>query len=136
MMQSSDLGGEVAQGRSGRLVGALQRQTVVRPGQHQQLAAVAHGVVVEDERAGGGGEAVVEADARGVDGVVLVEERLVAGLGEPDEAEHAVVRAGGLDGALGAVGGRGSQRDGREGVDHVGGAGGVDDGERGASSSD
>lgn len=107
---------------------------MVRPSQHQQVGTRSNRVVVEDERALRGGEAVVQADSRRVHAVVLVEESLVAALHEPDDAENAGEGAAGLDGADGAVGGRGLESDGRERVDDVGCAGGVDDGELGAGS--
>lgn len=129
------LGGEVAQRRGRGRVGALQRQTVVRPGKHQQLAAIANSGVVEDESTSGGGEAVVQANSSRVDAVVLVKESLVAGLDESDHTKDAVVSAAGLDGALSTIGGGGSQGDGRQSVDHVGGAGSVNNGERSAGNS-
>ncbi len=51
--------------------------------------------------------------------MVLVEERLVAGLGEHDEAEDAGERARGADRARGGGHGGGLERDGRESVDDV-----------------
>lgn len=129
---NTNLCGKIAQRRRRRRVGALQRQSVVRPSQHQQIGAGSDSGVVEDEGALRGGEAVVEAHSRRVNARVLVEESLVAALHEPDHSEDASEGAAGLDGAAGAVGGGGLEGDGGERIDEIRGSGGVNDGELGA----
>lgn len=133
---STDLCGEIAQRRSRRRVGVLQRQSVVRPRQHQKIGAGSDSGVVEDESALRGGEAVVQAHSRRIHARVLVEKSLVAALDESDHSEDAGEGAAGLDGANGAVGGGGLESDGGERVDEVRCAGGVDDGELGAGGGD
>lgn len=133
MIWYSNLCGEITQRRRRRRVGVLQRQSVVRPSQHQQIGTGSDSGVVEDESALRSGEAVVEADSRRVNARVLVEESLVAALHEPDHSEDAVEGAAGLDGADGAVGGGGLERDGGEGVDEICCSGGVNNGELGTS---
>jgi hypothetical protein len=107
----TNLCGKITQRRSRRRVGVLQRQAVVRPGQQQEVATGTDGVVVEDERAGGGGEAVVQANSGRVSGVVLVQESLVAGLDESDDTKNTIVGTGGLNCAYGGIGGGGLESD-------------------------
>lgn len=125
--------GKITQRRSGGRIGVLQRQSVVRPSQHQEVGAGSNSVVVEDESALRGGEAVVKANSRRVNGVVLVEKSLVAALDKSDHTKDAGESAAGLDCANRAVGGGGLESYGGERVDEVGRSGGVDDGELGAS---
>lgn len=120
IFSSANLCGEIAQRGSGRRVGVLQRQSVVGPGQHQQVGAGSNSVVVEDESALGGSEAVVQANSRRVHAGVLVEKSLVAALDESDHTKNAGEGAAGLDCANSVVGGGGLESDGGERVDEVG----------------
>ena len=102
---------------------------MVRPCQHEELAPVADRVPVEVESACRVDKRVVVPDRRGVHLVVLVEESLVAGLGELHKPEDPGELAPGGDGAKGGRDRRGGESDGREGVDTVRRPGRVDHGE-------
>ena len=68
--------------------------------EHEEISAISDSVPVKDESSGRSSEAVVEASGCRIHRVVLVEESLVAGISELDNAKHTVELSAGGDCAL------------------------------------
>jgi hypothetical protein len=94
-----DLGCQIAKGCSCWEVRVLHSQAMVRPCKHEEVTPTTDSSPFEGEYPRCISNGVVKINCSWVDLGVLIEERLMAGIGEHDQAEHARKCSAGLNSA-------------------------------------